>query len=404
MSTAAPPDRTGPLKGLRVLELGVLLAGPFCGQLLGDMGADVIKIEPPDQGDPLRGWGQVRPEGVGLWFAQVARNKRCMTLDLRKPEGQALLLDLAAHADFIVENFRPGTLEKWGLGWPQLSARNPGLILVRVSGYGQTGPYASRAGYASVGEAFGGLRYVMGEPDRRPSRAGISLGDTLAATHACMGALAALRHRHETGQGQVVDASIYESVLAMMETLVSDYHFGGHIRERTGAILPKIAPSNIYETADGMVIIAANQDGVFARLCAAMEQPDLANDPRYLTHIARGDSQADLDARINAWTRSRTMAEIEATCEAHGVPCGRLLRAPEMLSDPHYAARQSIITADHPQIGPIPMPNVTPKLSQTPGSVGSAGPAHGEHTEEILRELLGFDAPRIENLRAAGVI
>src|SRR5688572_1121179 len=322
-------EPTGPLKGLRVLEVGVLIAGPFCGQLLGDLGAEVIKIEPPGQPDPLRVWGHVKPEGRSLWFAVVGRNKKCVTLDLRKAEGQQAFKELAAQSDIVVENFRPGVMEKWGLGYDALSAINPRLIMVRISGYGQTGPYAPKAGYASVGEAMGGLRYVMGEPDRKPSRAGISIGDSLAATFGAMGALAALHHRAETGRGQVVDSAIYESVLAMMENLIPDYQFAGRIRERTGAVLPKLAPSNIYEASDGMVIIAANQDTVFVRLCEAMGEPSLASDPRYATHVARGEAQEELDARIDAWSRTKTMAELEALCEEFGVPCGRVNRAPE---------------------------------------------------------------------------
>nr|MCU0881976.1 CoA transferase [Hyphomonadaceae bacterium] len=284
MSVTARPEATGPLKGLRVIELGVLLAGPFCGQLLGDLGAEVIKIEPPGQGDPLRAWGPVRPDGHSLWFSIVARNKSCITVDMRTSEGQQILKDLVKTADFVLENFRPGTMEKWGCGWDVLSAINPGLIMIRVSGYGQTGPSAPKAGYASVGEAMGGLRYVMGEPDRMPSRAGISIGDTLAGTYAALGALAALEHRRATGQGQVVDSAIYEACLAMMESLIPDYQFAGHIRERTGSFLPKIAPSNIYPASDGMLVIAANQDTVWRRLAGIMGQPELADDPRFATH------------------------------------------------------------------------------------------------------------------------
>jgi crotonobetainyl-CoA:carnitine CoA-transferase CaiB-like acyl-CoA transferase len=397
-------DATGPLKGLRVLELGVLLAGPFCGQLLGDYGAEVIKIEPPGEGDPMRQWGTVRPEGHSLWFAVVARNKKCITLDLRKQEGQRVLKDLVGAADILVENFRPATMEKWGLGYDALSAINPGLIMVRVSGYGQTGPSSHKAGYASVGEAMGGLRYVMGEPDRMPSRAGISLGDTLAASYACMGALAALEHRRRTGKGQVVDSAIYEACLAMMESLIPDYQFGGHIRERTGSFLPKIAPSNIYPAADGMLIIAANQDTVWRRLAEAMGQPALADDPRYANHVARGENQRELDALIGAWSGAMSCAELEAVCEAHGVPCGRIYRAPDMLADPHYAAREAIVTVEHPTLGPFRMQNVTPKFSATPGAVRWTGPALGQHTEEVLQNVLGYDAERIEALRAAKAI
>lgn len=395
---------TGPLKGLRVLELGVLLAGPFCGQLLGDLGAEVIKVEPPGQPDPLRVWGNVKPEGRSLWFAIVGRNKKCITLDLRKPEGQQALKDLVAKSDILVENFRPGVMEKWGLGYDALSAINPGLIMVRVSGYGQTGPYAPKAGYASVGEAMGGLRYVMGEPDRKPSRAGISLGDSLAAAFGAMGALAALHHRARTGRGQVVDSAIYESVLAMMECLIPDYQFGGRIRERTGAILPKLAPSNIYEASDGMVIIAANQDGVFARLCEAMGEPALKDDPRYATHIARGEAQQELDAHIERWSRGKTMAELEALCEAHGVPCGRVNRAPELLADPHVAAREAIVEAHDRILGAIKMQGVFPKFSETPGNVRWAAPDPGAHNDEVFGDLLSYEDARRDALRRNGVI
>jgi len=397
-------EATGPLKGLRVIELGVLLAGPFCGQILGDLGAEVIKVEPPGQGDPLREWGTVKKDGHGVWFPIVARNKKCITLDLRQAEGQAVLKDLIKQADFLLENFRPGTLEKWGLGYDVLSAINPGLIMIRVSGYGQTGPNSPKAGYASVGEAMGGLRYVMGEPDRMPSRAGISIGDSLAATYAAIGALAALEHRRNTGRGQIVDSAIYEACFAMMESLVPDYHFGGYIRERTGSFLPKIAPSNIYPASDGMLILAANQDTVWRRLAEAMGQPELADDPRFLTHVARGENQAELDALVSAWSIQMTCTDLEAVCEAHGVPCGRIYRAPDMLADPHFAAREAIVTVEHPELGPFPMPNVFPKLSSTPGNVRWIGPELGSHTNEVLTDMLGYASDKIATLKRAGVI
>jgi formyl-CoA transferase len=397
-----PPS--GPLSGLRALELGVLLAGPFCGQLLGDYGADVIKIEPPGQGDPLRDWGTVKKDGHGLWFPIVARNKRCMTLDLRKAEGQAVLKDLVRETDFLVENFRPGTMEKWGLSYETLSAINPGLIMVRVSGYGQTGPSSPKAGYASVGEAMGGLRYVMGEPDRMPSRAGISIGDSLAATYAALGALAALEHRRRTGKGQIVDSAIYEACFAMMESLIPDYQFGGYVRERTGSFLPKIAPSNIYPAVDGMLVIAANQDSVWQRLAKAMDKEVLASDPRYVSHTARGEHQAELDGLVSDWTRTKTCSEIEAICEAHGVPCGRIYRAPEMLDDPHFAARDAIVSVPHPALGDFKMQNVVPKFSATPGNVRWTGPELGQHTEDVLKDLLGYSAEQIAALKAGGVV
>ena len=397
-------DATGPLKGLRVLELGVLLAGPFCGQLLGDMGADVIKIEPPGQPDPLREWGQAKPDGESLWFPVVGRNKKTISLNLRHEAGQALLKDLVAKSDILIENFRPGTMEKWGLGYETLKAINPGLIMVRISGYGQTGPNAKKAGYASVGEAFGGLRYVMGEPDRMPSRAGISLGDSLAATFGALGALAALQHRNLTGEGQMVDSAIYEACLSMMESLVPEYGVAGHIRERTGSFLPGVAPSNIYPTSDGMMIIAANQDTVWKRLAEAMGQPELAEDPRFKTHGARGENQTELDAMISAWSRELTSDELGAACETHGVPCGPIYTGKEMMADPHYAAREAITKVAHPHFGEIPMQNVFPKFSETPGNIRWSAPEPGAFNDRIYGELLGLSEDDRAKLKDAGTI
>lgn len=399
-----PKQASGPLAGLRVIELGVLLAGPFCGQLLGDLGAEIIKIEPPGQGDPMRDWGTIRPQGQGLWFSIVGRNKKCITVNMRTPQGQQILKDLVAQADFVLENFRPGTMEKWGVGYDVLSAINPALIMIRVSGYGQTGPSSHKAGYASVGEAMGGLRYVMGEPDRMPSRAGISIGDTLAANYATIGALAALEHRRKTGRGQVVDSAIYESCFAMMESLIPDYQFGDYIRERTGSFLPKIAPSNIYPASDGMLIIAANQDGVWRRLTEVMGQPELADDPKYINHSARGENQAELDGLIGAWSSTQTCDALEAACEAGGVPCGRIFRAPDMLNDPQFQAREAIIEVEHPVLGPFKMQNVFPKLSETPGNVRWTGPELGQHTHEVLRDLLRYDVAKIDRLQAEGIV
>ena len=400
-SESAAPMTPGPLAGLRVLELGQLIAGPFCGQLLGDLGAEVIKLEPPGQGDAMRAWGQ----GVPVWWSVIARNKKSVAVDLRVPEGQALLRELAKDADILIENFRPGTLEKWGLGQDVLLADNPGLILVRVSGFGQTGPYAGRAGYGSIGEAMGGMRHLAGEPDRPPSRVGLSIGDALAATFGCVGALAALEHRRRTGRGQVVDSAIYEAVLGMLESTVSEYAVAGVIRERTGAILPKIAPSNVYPTADGeMVLIGANQDSVFARLAEAMGEPALATDEAYATHRARGERQAELDDRIAAWTSTLTADALLARCEAHGVPAGRIYRVPEMLEDPQFQARESIVDVEDPAHPGLKMQNVFPRLSETPGSIRWPGPALGAHTDEVLTERLGFTPERLAALRAQGVI
>ena len=395
-------QKTGPLTDIRVLELGQLIAGPFCGQLLADMGADVIKVEPPGTGDPLRVWGR---EGFPMWWAVTARGKRTITANLREDAGRDIVRKLVAEADILIENFRPGTMERWGLGWEDLSAINPGLIMVRVSGYGQTGPYSGRPGYASVGEAMGGLRYVMGEADRKPSRAGISIGDSLTGTFACVGALAALHHREKTGEGQVVDASIYESVLAVMEGLVGEHALEGRTRERSGSVLPNIAPSNIYDARDGMVIIAANQDTVFRRLCAAIGQPELADDPRYATHIARGERQAELDGIINAWTGERSVEEIDALMVEHSVPVGRVYTAADMLADPHYRARRSIVEVASERFGQIPMQATTPRFSATPTKVRWAGPeALGSHTKEVLTELLDLSPEQIEKLRSSGIV
>lgn len=399
---SSSPPRTGPLTDLRVIELGQLIAGPFCGQIFADMGADVIKVEPPGQGDPLRDWGR---EGFPLWWAVVARGKRCITANLREKEGQDIVRQLVAQADFLLENFRPGTLEKWGLGYDELRQINPRLIMIRVSGYGQTGPYASRAGYASVGEAMGGLRYVMGEADRRPSRAGISLGDSLAGLYAALGALAALHHREKTGKGQMIDATIYESVLSVMEALVPEYQFECYTRERSGSILPNIAPSNIYQGSDGMVIVAANQDTVFARLCAAIGRPELKDHPDYKTHVARGRNQQQLDDLIQAWASSRPIDEIERIMIENGVPVGKVYRAADMLNDPHYAARESLTEVPSQRWPGIRQQNVFPKLSVTPGRIRWAGPeAIGQHTEEVLTELLDLSPEQVAKLRASGIV
>lgn len=390
----------GALTGLRLIEMGQLIAGPFCGQLMGDHGAEVIKIEPPKVGDAMRSWGQ----GIPLWFSVVGRNKKSITLNLREKEGQEIVKKLVEKSDFLLENFRPGTMEKWGLGYDQLSAINRALIMIRVSGYGQTGPYASRAGYGSIGEAMGGMRYIAGEPDRPPSRAGLSIGDSLAATYACLGAMMALHHRHVTGKGQVVDSAIYEAVLANMESTVAEYTVAGHIRERTGSILPKIAPSNVYETKDGSVLIGGNQDSVWKRMSAMMGQPELGDDPRYATHVARGENQTELDDLINVWTRTLTSQDVLDLCEANGVPAGNIFRAPEMLSDPHFEARDALVAMDHPQHENFVMQNVAPKLSDTPGKVETIGPDLGAHNEVIYGELLGMDSAKMADLEERGII
>jgi len=401
---AETPNKQGALADLRVLELGTLIAGPFCGQLLGDMGAEVIKIEAPGQGDPMRHWGP-QPRGQpSVWWPVIGRNKKSITLDLRQPEGQQLFKGLAAKADVVIENFRPGTLEKWGCGYEALAALNPGLILVRVSGYGQTGPYSQRAGYGGIGEAMGGLRYIVGEPDRPPSRVGISIGDSLAAVHACMGTLAALHHRSRTGRGQVVDAAIYESVLNMMESLVTEYDQLGHVRERSGPILPRIAPSNVYPTRDGIVMIGANQDTVFGRLCEAMQAPALATDERYRDHQARGANQRELDDIITSWTSTFGTRELLDRLEKHGVPSGLIYRTADMLEDPHFLSRQAIVSTTHPAFGTLRMQNVAPRLSATPSAIRTPAPELGQHNADVFGELLGVDAAALAAYQARGVI
>ena len=400
-----PKTGTGPLAGLRLIEMGTLLAGPFCGQLMGDFGAEVLKIEPPGQGDPMREWGREKSHGMSLWWPVVARNKKSVTLNLREAEGQAIARDLIAKADFLLENFRPGTLERWNLSYPELQKINPRLIMIRVSGFGQTGPYAKRAGFGAVGEAMGGLRYVCGDPATPPSRMGISIGDSLAATFACVGALSALYYRERTGQGQVVDSAIYEAVLNMMESLITEYDKTGYVRERTGAILPNVAPSNVYPTRDGgMILIAANQDTVFGRLAEAMSRPELAKDERYATHTARGMRQQELDDLIADWTRTIDAAPLEQLMDKFGIPSGKIYRTPEMLEDAHFRARDAIVKTMHPKFGELRMQNVAPKLSATPGGIHSPAPELGQHSEEIYRSLLNFDSARIADLRARGII
>lgn len=393
------------LSDVRVLELGQLLAGPFCGQLLADFGAEVLKIEDPGKGDPMREWGREKPHGKSLWWPVVARGKKSVTINLRSEEGQELVRELVKSADVLIENFRPGTLEKWDLSYETLSKINPRLVLTRVTGYGQTGPYASKAGYGAIGEAMGGVRYVTGDPSHPPSRAGISLGDSLAAIFAAYGTLVALHSRDRTGQGQVVDAAIYEAVLSMMESLIPEYSEAGYIRERSGAIIPNVAPSNVYPTKDAkMILIAANQDTVFARLANAMGHPEHASDERFATHSARGRHQELLDQMISSWTQTMDVEELERTLDAFAIPQGKIYRAPEMLEDPHFEARGNIITLPHKVFGQIKMHNVAPRLSTTPGYVRWAGPDLGEHNKEVFSDLLNLTEARQEELRLKGVI
>lgn len=397
------PIRKPALSGLRVIELGQLIAGPFCGQLLGDFGAEVIKIEPPDRPDPARDWGAVKVNEQSVFWAIIARNKKSMTLNLRQTKGQDVLKRLVATADVLVENFRPGTLEKWGLGPEVLHSINPRLVITRVSGYGQTGPEGHKPGYASVGEAKGGLRYLIGEPDRLPARAGVSLGDTMTGTFAALGTMMALFHREKSGRGQVVDAAIYESVMAFMESLIPEYALGGHTRERSGAILPRIAPSGAYPCSDGMIIIGANQDTLFERL-SKMIGTDWARDPNFATHDARGANQLELDELISVWTRGHSLQDVLSLCDAHGIPCGPINTAKDMLADQQIRARDAIVRVFSPLLGvEVPMQGVVPKLSATPGEVRSAGPVLGQDTDAIL-DILGYSPAERDRLRAENVI
>lgn len=394
----------GPLANIRVVEMGTLYAGPLVGQLLGDMGAEVIKIEPPEKGDPMRKWGHKLPKDQSLWFPVVSRNKKSVTINLRAAEGQKLARRLISTADILTENFRPGTLERWGLDYESLSADNPGLIMVRVTGYGQTGPYSSWAGFGSIGEAMGGLRYITGDPQTPTSRTGISIGDAMAGTMGTIGALGALHHRENTGEGQVVDTSLVESVLSYMESLIPEYQFTGYVRERTGGRLPNVAPSNSYPTRDGEgIIIAANQDSVFQRLCELMGRPELPKDPRFADHVSRGENYAELDEMISEWTKTMPAKELYDKLGEAGVPAGFIYTAPDMLEDQHFQARSSIIESDHPVLGPFKMQAPHPKLSRTPAEVRWVAPQLGEHNEEVFEEL-GYSRDELEHLRETEVI
>lgn len=402
--STAPRAPTGPLSGVRVLELGSFIAGPFAGQLLGDYGADVIKVEPPGSGDPMRRWGIV-DNGESLWWPAIARNKRSVAIDLRDERGRALIPALARQCDIIIENFRPGRLDEWGLDYATLSAENPQLVVVHISGFGQTGPMSRNAGFGSVGEAMGGIRYTTGNPDRPPSRAGISLGDALASMFGVVGALAALTSARATGRGQEVDVAIYEAVAALMESTMADFEVGGVTRTRSGSVLPGVAPSNAYGTADGgEVIIAGNADSVFARLCTAMDRPDLAVDVRFATHSARGLNMAELDELIDTWTRRYPTAALLQLLEDHGVPAGQIFSAKEMLSDPQYAARGMVQRLMNRSGIEIPMTGIVPRFESTPGAIRHGGPQLGEHTGAVLGDLLGLGDADIAQLHDAGIV
>jgi len=404
-ATIGSPGRPAPgaLAGLQVLEMGALIAGPFCAKLLGELGAAVVKIEPPGHGDPLRAWRYLK-DGTSVWWHVQSRNKRSVAADLRVAEGQAIARALAERADIVVENFRPGTLEEWGLDYATLARANPGLILVRISGYGQTGPYASRPGFGVIGEAMGGLRHVTGTPDRPPSRVGVSIGDTLSALYGAIGALAALEHRRKTGRGQVVDVALYESVFSVMESMLPEFDAFGAVRERTGSILPGIAPTSAYRCADGSyVLIAGNGDSIFRRLCRAMGRDDLADDPSLARNDGRAARQAWLDAQIEAWTSARSPDEVLAAMERAEVPASRIYSVRDIAADPQYSARDMIREVTLKDGSTLKVPGVVPKLSETPADFAGGGPALGEHTREVLREL-GYEDAAIDVLRTKGVV
>ena len=394
---------TGPLTGVRVLELGSLIAGPFCAKTLGDFGAEVIKIEPPGEGDALRAWRRMR-NGTSLWWHVQSRNKKSVTCDLRRPEGQEIVRRLARGAHIMIENFRPGALERWNLGWDALSAANARLILVRISGYGQSGPYRERPGFAAIAEAVAGLRHITGFPDRPPVRPNLSLGDTIAALHGVIGALLALHAVQNGAAGQVIDVALYEAVFNCMESLLPEYDAQGYVRSRSGSALPGIAPSNLYPCRDGSyVLIAGNADSLFRRLMSAIGRGDLRDDPALARNDGRAAQMERIDEAIAAWTRSRTQAEVLAAMEAAEVPAGRIYTASDIAADPHYQARgmiERIIAADGE---PLSVPGIIPKLSATPGAIRTPAPKLGEHTDDVLRGI-GYNDADIARLRAAKIV
>ncbi|HJV80481.1 CoA transferase [Noviherbaspirillum sp.] len=393
-----------PLDGLRVLELGQLIAGPFASKMLAEFGARVIKVEPPGTGDPLRKW-RLLHEGTSVWWEAQSRNKESITLDLRTPEGQAVVKQLVQQSDVLIENFRPGTLEAWGLSWEELHALHPGLVMLRVSGYGQSGPYRDRPGFGVVGEAMGGLRHLSGEPGRTPVRVGVSIGDSLSALHGVIGILLALRHRDQHGgEGQMVDVALYESVFNMMESLLPEYSVFGAIRQPAGSSLPGIAPSNAYQCADGKyVLVAGNGDSIFRRLMDLIGRADLRDDPALAQNDGRVKQVDRIDAAISAWAAQHSLDEALDTLNKARIPAGKIYDAADIASDPHYRARDMILESRLPDGTPVHLPGIVPKLSATPGRVYRSAPALGQHTDEIL-EGLGIDGATRDAWRARGII
>lgn len=395
---------SGPLQGIRVIEIGTLIAAPFAARMLAEFGAEVIKIETPNGGDPLRKWRKLH-EGTSLWWYLQSRNKKSVCVNLKSPDGAEVIKRLAKDADIVVENMRPGALEKLGLGWDVLHAINPKLTMVRISGYGQTGPYRDRPGFGAIGEAMGGIRYTTGDAEGLPARVGVSLGDSLASLHGVIGALmSVLRVKTGQGDGQVVDVSLVESVFNLMESLVPEYDLLGHVRERSGGALPGIAPSNTYRTEEGgFVVIAGNSDPIYKRLMHVIGRPDLADDPALARNDGRVRHSAMLDEAITAWTTHHSMDDVLATLEREEVPVGRIYSVADIVNDAHYQARDMLLNANLPGGASVKMPGIVPKLSETPGEIRWQGPALGEHTQAVL-ESLGFDAGEVEHLRAEGAV
>ena len=394
----------GPLDGIRVLELGQLIAGPFASRMLAEFGADVIKIETPVTGDPLRKWRMLH-EGTSVWWAAQSRNKRSVTLNLRDPEGQEIARRLAAEADVVIENFRPGALEGWGLGWDTLHELNPKLVMLRVSGYGQTGPYRDLPGFGVIGEAMGGLRHLSGEPGRTPVRVGVSIGDSLAALHGVIGILLALRHRDQNGgEGQMIDVALYESVFNMMESLLPEYSVFGAVRQAAGSSLPGIAPSNAYRCHDGKIsLIAGNGDSIFRRLMEVIERPDLGDDPALAQNDGRVANVERIDAAISAWTERHSLDEVLAHLNEARIPAGKIYDVADIAADPHYRAREMIVDSTLADGTPVQVPGVLPKLNATPGTIRTLAPELGQHTDEVLATL-GLDDAKRAALRARGII
>ncbi|BEU74949.1 CoA transferase (plasmid) [Ralstonia syzygii subsp. indonesiensis] len=391
------------LRGIRVIEMGQLIAGPFAGKTLGEFGAEVIKIEPPGAGDPLRNWRMLK-EGTSVWWQVQSRNKRSIALDLRSPEGQDIARQLIATADVLIENFRPGTLENWGMGWDVLSELNPGLVMLRISGYGQTGPYRDLPGFGAIGEAMGGLRHLTGEPGRVPVRCGISIGDTLAALHGTIGILTALYHRKVNGgKGQVIDVALNEAVLNVMESLIPEYSAFGAVREAAGSALPGIAPSNAYRCSDGYVLIAGNGDSIFKRLMQTIDRDDMAADPDLANNAGRVMRVAELDEAIGAWTASKTVSQVLDILGQARVPAGKVYTAEDIVADPHFRARDMILSQTTRDGYEVEVPGIVPKLLGTPGTVRSSAPRLGEDTDGVLRQL-GLSDQTINVLRGRGVI